>query len=191
MVYSRSLIFNVNLKIHPEVNNENVRNSRKNAQNISAFIQNQLVMQIIFLLDINAIIVTPEGWISLFNEKMIDYVLPSVLAASPQIRRGGSHRLQSNQPKTRCIFFPRARIELGPFNTESSALPSCLSKLPNIHLFLSFRSFHQMPYKNTKPWYVNFRPNFVMRKCHWFFSRKFDNHRYIPNWLIWTLNQLF
>ena len=57
-----------------------------------------------------------EGYLLLH---FYDYLLSCVFAAICQVLRGGSHKLQTNQPKTG-IFFASA----GDFSPESSALPS-------------------------------------------------------------------
>ena len=46
-----------------------------------------------------------------------DYLLSCVFAAIWQILRGGSHRLQSNQLKTRKIFLPQRGIEPRTFQS--------------------------------------------------------------------------
>ena len=46
-----------------------------------------------------------------------DYLLSCVFAAIWQILRGGSHRLQSNQLKTRKIFLPQLGIEPRTFQS--------------------------------------------------------------------------
>ena len=59
----------------------------------------------------------------LMEREFHEILLSCVFAAMRQILRGKSHKLQSNQLKTRKNFLPQWGIEPGPFCPKSSALP--------------------------------------------------------------------